>query len=233
MRTKLVPLLMFGACLATLLPVASAQDYDAYGEVDVSASQGEEGGMPDTARARQMVEEVRATMAHEPTPRECVVQALRYFRVTPEVLDELRTKARTRAIMPQLTGGYRLGDVSSVQFEQQTITQPRNNDLRFSRRDNAVTVNASWDLREAIFNGDMVQVYSLVGVQRDLILEVLRAYFARRQLALTVGLLPPDDPIALASLMLRIEEFTAVIDMLTGGWFGDQLASRAATSDGD
>ena len=143
MRTKLVPLLMFGACLATLLPVASAQDYDAYGEVDVSASQGEEGGMPDTARARQMVEEVRATMAHEPTPRECVVQALRYFRVTPEVLDELRTKARTRAIMPQLTGGYRLGDVSSVQFEQQTITQPRNNDLRFSRRDNAVTVNAS------------------------------------------------------------------------------------------
>jgi len=219
---------------ALLVPLgASAQwgaeprgSLDGTEEPRVDSGQGEEGGMMDAERARQMVDRVRASMSHEPTPRETVRAALRYFRVTPDVLDDLRSKARARAVMPTVTGSYRWGDADSNQFETQRITDPRDNSLQFARQDNNVNVSATWDFREAVFNGDQVQVYSLIGVQRDLMLEVLRAYFARRQLALTVALLPPDDPIALASLILRVEEFTAVLDMLTGGWFGDELEER-------
>jgi len=131
-----------------------------------------------------------------------------------------------RALLPVLTGGFRYNDTRTAQFEQQTITDPRDVNLNLNTRDNGFSVGLSWDLREAIFNGDQVQIYSLVGVQRDIMLEVLRAYFARRQLVLIAALRPPEDPVALAALELRIEEFTAIIDALTGEWFSRTVEAR-------
>lgn len=212
---------LFGAALGASLLLgaspAAAQDYEDYeGEGDYQ----EEGA---TAEARAAVARMRAIFAREPQPRETAIAALRYFRVHPEALDALRSKARLRALMPSIQGSYRYADATSAEISRQTPT-PVNTDQNFARRDDTASVNASWNLPELVFNGDVLQVYGLVGVQRDLMLEVLRAYFARRQLALTVELRPPADAIALASLVLRIDEFTATLDLLTGGWFGDRLA---------
>lgn len=181
---------------------------------------------PEIAAARARVAEVRARLSHEPTARETTRVALRFFRVHPDALDSLRSSARMRALLPVITGGFRYNDTRTAQFEQQTITDPRDVNLNLNTRDNGFSVGLSWDLREAIFNGDQIQIYSLVGIQRDIMLECLRAYFARRQLVLIAALRPPEDPIALAALELRIEEFTAVIDALTGEWFSRTVEAR-------
>ena len=181
---------------------------------------------PEIAAARARVAQVRARLSHEPTARETARIALRFFRVHPEAIDSLRSSSRLRALLPIVTGGFRYNDTRTGQFEQQTITDPRDVSLNLNTRDNGFSVGVSWDLREAIFNGDQIQVYSLVGVQRDIMLEVLRAYFARRQLVLIAALRPPEDPVAMAALELRIEEFTAIIDALTGEWFSRTVESR-------
>ena len=176
--------------------------------------------------ALRRVEELRASWQHEPTPNEAVQAALRNFRVHPEALDELRSNARLRAAAPILSAGYRRGGSRNSNLETRTITDPAVTNGVANYYDDTFNVGASWDTREAVFNGDQVQIYGLVGVQRDLMLEVLRAYFARRQLALTLQVRPPSDPLALAMLMLRVDEFTAVIDILTGGWFTRTVEER-------
>jgi hypothetical protein len=55
--------------------------------------------------------------------------------------------------------------------------------------------------------------------------QVVAAYHERRKLIVIkkLGLLPLPD---LVDLTLRIEELTALLDTLTGGWFGEELARR-------
>ena len=88
----------------------------------------------------------------------------------------------------------------------------------------ALSVGAVWDFRELVFNPAEVQVFGLIGVQRDIMLEATRTYYLRKQLVLRKLYKPPEDPMALAALDMRIDEFTALLDVLTGGWFSQQAS---------
>lgn len=156
--------------------------------------------------------------AAEPSSAEVVAEALRYFRVNPEAIDSIRTRAKTRALLPLVAAGYRYDDDKFVRLEMQAPEMIQN-DEDTNRRTNSLSVGAVWDLRELVFNPSEVQVYGLVGVQRDIILEVTRNYFLRKQLLLLRKTKPPEDPVSAATLDLRIDEYTALLDVLTGGWF--------------
>ena len=73
-----------------------------------------------------------------------------------------------------------------------------------------------WDLRELVFNPAEVQVFGLIGVQRDIMIEATRTYYLRKQLILRKLYKPPQDPMAAQALDMRIDEFTALLDVLTG-----------------
>lgn len=154
----------------------------------------------------------------EPPVADVVAEALRYFRLHPEAVDAVRSAAHTRALLPLVAGGFRYDDDKFVRFEEQTPTPVQNNE-NTNRHTNSYSVGAVWDLRELVFNPAEVQVYGLVGIQRDLMLEVTRTYFLRKQLILLRTQKPPEDAVTAATLDLRIEEYTAVLDTLTGGWF--------------
>jgi hypothetical protein len=175
--------------------------------------------------ARRGVAAVQEEWRHEPTAAETVRAALRYFEVEPSDLQALRRDARLRGLLPTLGGNYTYRDDRTASFEAITPT-PQNTDLSGEVVINTIGAGIQWDPRDLVFHPDQVNIYGLIGVQRDLMLEVLRAYFARRQLAMTIMLRPPEDPIAMASLVLRVEEFTAVLDMMTGEWFSQSLAQR-------
>lgn len=199
-RTSIV---MAAVALAALMPVA-----------------------PASAQGADEVERARAQLAHEPTVAETTRVSLRYFRVDPESFDGLRRTARTRAILPLIAGGYRYDDNEFARQEDQSIFQPRQNIENTNTVNHTATVGAIWDLRQLVFNPAEVQVYGLIGVQRDLMLEVTRTYYLRRQLLLRLLLRPPDDALARAALELRIDEFTAILDVLTDGWFSEESERR-------
>ncbi|MCA9582622.1 MAG: hypothetical protein KC416_12565, partial [Myxococcales bacterium] len=166
----------------------------------------------------------------EPTAAETVRKALEYFRVSPEAFDHLRSAAQSRAILPTIATGYRFYDLDIDQGEIQAGTGAYTQDGNRNDRYNSITVGAIWDFRQLVFNPAEVQVYGLVGVQRDVMLEVVRTFFLRRQLVLRLALQPPQEPLARASLELRIDEFTAILDVLTGAWFSEESTRRRERS---
>jgi len=183
---------------------------------------------PSAARAQATgsLEGARARLEFEPTVAETMHAALRYFRVDPDNFDSLRTSARTRALLPTLAAGYRFDDDRYARQEDQTISTPLRWDEQTNSRVNTISVGAVWDLRELVFNPAEVQVYGLIGVQRNIMLETTRVYYLRRQLFVRFLLGPPEDPIAREALVLRIDEFTAQLDVMTGGWFSETTNDR-------
>jgi len=174
------------------------------------------------------VRRARAVLDQEPPVDAVVRTALEYFRVQPETMDGLRAAARIRGVLPLIAAGYAYDDDRLARGETSTgdMTNNFRADEDTNQKRNAVTVGAIWDLRQLVFNPAEVQVYGLIGVQRDMMLEVTRVYFLRRQLYMRMLLKPPDDPIAREALQLRIDEFTSLLDVLTGGWFSKANASR-------
>lgn len=177
------------------------------------------------AQSADAIARAKAKFAQEPAVAEVVEVSLRYFRVHPEVLDSLRTKAKTRALLPLLATGYRFDDDTFTRFEQQRVQNNVDIDEDTAQRTHAISVGAVWDLRELVFNPAEVQVFGLIGVQRDLMIEATRTYYLRKQLILRKLYKPPTDPMAAQALDMRIDEFTALLDVLTGGWFSKQTSN--------
>ena len=181
------------------------------------------GPLTGEANPDQKIAKAKARLNAEPKVDVVVRKALAYFRVEPKAMDSLRTKARVRGLLPNLAVGYRFDqdEYASVSSQKPTPLDQTEDNKTFM---NAVTVGAVWDLRQLVFNPAEIQVYGMIGVQRDLMLEVTRVYFLRRQLNLRQLLRPPEDPIAKEALQLRIDEFTSLLDVLTGGWFTQAIA---------
>jgi len=179
----------------------------------------------------------RQQMRHEPTVAQTVRVCLEYFRVDPDNFDGLRTAAKTRALLPTLAGGYAYSDERFARVEDTLpgggpAINPRNTE-DWNEGTHLFTIGAIFDLRELVFNASEVQVYGLIGVQRDLMLEVTRTYYLRRQLLLRLLLRPPEDPLAYAALEMRVDEFTAILDVLTDGWFSAETDARRSGGGGD
>jgi hypothetical protein len=164
---------------------------------------------------------------NEPPVSQVVQESLKYFRVHPEAIDSIRSASHSRAFLPLIATGYRYDNSQFARFEEQMITDPRQNNENTNTKANAASVGAVWDFRELVFNPAEVQIYGLVAIQRDILLEVTRTYYLRRQLILLKLSKPAEDANAAATLDLRIEEFTATLDVLTGGWFTRAIAQGA------
>jgi hypothetical protein len=172
---------------------------------------------------------LRETLKREPKAPDVVKMALDYYRVSPAAMDSVRSAARTRALMPVLSGFVTYDSVGSASASATTITNPANVVVNNAQSITAINGGLAWDFRELIFNPTEVQTYAVVPMQRDIMLEVVRTYYLRRQLQIRLALKPPADPLALATLELRVEEYTGILTSMTGGSFL-RVASAATTT---
>lgn len=193
---------------------------------------GEPASEPSEAGGGRSLEAARERTKFEPPVSETMQAALRYFRVDPQNFDRLRRTANTRALLPTFAAGFRLDDTTFDRFEEQQRSNPRINEERRDTQTNTISIGAVWDFRELVFNPAEVQVYGLIGVQRDLMLETTRIYYLRKQLFVRFLNSPPQDPLAREALLLRVDEFTALLDVLTGGWFSSTTDKRMRQSRG-
>jgi hypothetical protein len=169
------------------------------------------------ARANAQVD--MPARSSEPSAAQVVQAALRYFRIHPEALDGLRSAAHARGIVPTLSTSYHFDDWRFIQVEDLTGFQPHHTDSNWNQQNNSANVELAWDLGNLVFNPDEMQVFGIIMTQQQVMVQVTQTYFARRQLMLRLSRSPPEDPVARDSLQLRIDEFTAQLDILTGGWF--------------
>lgn len=171
------------------------------------------------AHADDALTRLRDTLKREPKAPDVVKMALDFYRISPDAMESVRSSARSRALLPVISGFAGYNTAGSASSSAQTITNPQNVVLNGAANSLVFTGGISFDLRELVFNPAEIQTYGVVPMQKDITLEVVRTYYLRRQLQIRLALKPPSDPLALATLELRVEEYTALINAMTGGSF--------------
>ena len=201
---------------------------------EAAPSEGGEGAAPaappppDPAKLRAL----KLSFEREPTVKEVQVASLRFFQVHPNRVKAYRTGAMLKALVPDLEVGANaergLNDWQMTDYLYKAVfpikESEANNHTTYS-----VNLRAHWSLDRLVFNAEVLDVTSLVGVQEGLLREVTSLYFTRRRLMTFLKLNPPQDPGERITESIRLEEITANLDALTGGYFTDELRKRLGT----
>jgi hypothetical protein len=183
---------------------------------------------------QDVAERVLTKFAGEPSIREVQIAALDYARAHPEIVDSWRLRSRAAALLPRFRTrfDYHLDD------DLRTRTNTEATEAVVITKDDDVSyrtqVQGDWDLDRLVFNPQELAV-AREGVRlanlRDRVLdETTRRYYERRRLQVDLELSPPRDLADRIRKELRVQELTADLDSLTGGWFSKKLesAGRAA-----
>lgn len=174
-----------------------------------------------------VAQKVLSKFAGEPSIREVQKATLDYVEAAPDVIDSWKWRSRTAALLPE----FRTRFDYEIDDDQRTRTNNEATEAIVVTSDNDVgyeiQVQGQWDLDRLLFDPQELAV-AREGVRlanlRDRVLdEVTRRYYERRRLQVDLELTPPRDLADRIRKELRVQELTADIDSLTGGWFSNKL----------
>lgn len=154
----------------------------------------------------------------EPTVKELHKAAIEYAQVIdPRRIENLRKQARVKAILPKLNLDY---DRTITSYSNATTT-------RFEVGPADWGVSLSWNLSDIIWSEQQrlidSQVRLMVTLRNDILDEVNKLYFERRKVKIELAHLSLQDSKKIWEKKLRLEELTASLDALTGGYFSQHL----------
>ena len=180
----------------------------------------EEFGETEPPSARELL----GNFSHEPTIAQVQEVAIRYAEVHPEKIKRWRRQAALQALLPSVNMG--MDHDTSFDIHVDEGSYPNFQTIRTKDRDAGFDVSINWDLGELIWNDDQtsIDVRSKLTTQLrdDIVDEVTRTYFERRRIQIALLTKPPTDQQTSLEKELGIQELTALIDGLTGGYFSRQ-----------
>jgi hypothetical protein len=184
---------------------------------------------PRPARADDEVDRFLKRFDNEPTVRETQKAAIQYYNVSADSIASLRSRTRTKALVPGLSIGF-TNSISSyssalddIIFREQGIAKFEDQTADFR----GISASASWSLDRLVFNAEELDVMALIGIQDGIQREVTALYYVRRRLQIELELNPPTTLDGRLSSRLRLEELTGLLDAYTGGFFSKTAARRS------
>ncbi len=161
----------------------------------------------------------------EPSVQQVQRVAMAYAEVGPEKIRRWRGLARWSAFVPSFTLGLNQDrDANIVSSTSAGLTKFTAGPDHNSRK---VDFGFTWHLADFIWNPDQtsIDVRSRLTTQlrQDTLEEVTRLYFERKRLLAEFEAQPIEDPTLRKERGLRVQELTAYLDALTGGWFSEHL----------
>lgn len=164
---------------------------------------------------------------NEPQIIELQEAAMRYAEVHPEKIIAWRQAAARRAWLPSLGVGHDLGSDQTVDIDRGGTNDADHFIQGPEEQDQQWSVDVSWDLGDLIWSGDQTTIDNrsklMVQLRDELLTQLNNLYFSRRRLQVArlvengKGLQEEIDR------NLQIDEYTAGIDALTGGYFSKKL----------
>lgn len=204
----------------------TAADVSAQTARSTSANVSPPSGAP-AADADARISRALASLNREPAIGLVQTRALRYFALHPDKIAELRAQASDRHAAPELRVAYtaQINDTNEdyVGSGAALAGQRASNDT--SGLGHIATAELTWDFPKFVFDPSVLDTYDLTHAQIDLIKDITRIYFERREKLVTLLVEPPTEVQALARLRAEIDERTALLDAMTGGWFGRALTA--------
>ena len=170
-------------------------------------------------------EEVLARFAHEPIVQDVQDAAVRYYMVHPEYIKDLRSRSLLKALVPQLSGEFNntIGNVNRVMDDGLYPLFPFKEDERTNTDSMGFRVGAVWTLDRLVFNAELLDVQSLIGILDGVVREVTTIYYIRRRLQIDMILRPPPDLATRISQRIRVEELTGLLDAMTGSFMTNKV----------
>ena len=163
---------------------------------------------------------------NEPCIREVQNAAIEYAEVHPDKIKEWRKSADKKALLPNVSVG--LDRYVTDYWHWDSGTSP--DTLQKGKDAVSWDVTMTWDMGELIWNNDQTSIDTrsklMVELRDDIMNEITRTYFERRRLQIEMITSPPNDLKVSLEKELRLQELTADIDSLTGGYFSNQLEDR-------
>lgn len=196
--------------------------------------------MPEhTARAYPNPEAVLAEFAHEPTIQQVHAWANHYAESSPRRVRRWLRQSVSFAALPQVQLEYQLRNDWDQGFDYLNAegTGLLPSDEPFPVRSDAdqgqaqsYRVRLVWDLDELVMSSERIRVINeaqdIVKLRERVLGEATRLYFERRRLQVEGLLAPRADMMSRVQEELRILEFTAGLDALTGGAFSGATPTR-------
>jgi len=184
------------------------------------------------AMKRDELENTQKVFKDEPSIQEIQKQAMKYAEVQPEKIEAWRKAAAKSAWLPKLSMGVN-GDKNLTTGDSVWGSYTSGGQVYIGPDDKTFydnfgwDISLSWDLGDLIWNSDQTSIDSrsklMVELREDILDEVTRLYFERRRLQTELLISPPEEASERLDKTLRLEELTASIDALTGGYLTQQL----------
>jgi len=207
---------------------AKSLTIDEKGKVWVATNKGlyrssEELSLDSLRKANSEENQVLRLFENEPGIREVQEIAVKYAEVHPDKINDWRKRAEKKALLPNLSVGL---DRYVTDYYHWDAGQ--NPDV-MQKGDDVVSwdVTMTWNLGELIWNDDQTSIDTrsrlMVQLRDDILDEITRTYFERRRLQIEGYLSPPGDLKLKLEKGLRVQELTADLDALTGGYFSKRI----------
>lgn len=178
------------------------------------------------------IRKLKLRFEKEPTVQEVQQAALKFFKVHPNMVRGYRRGASWKALMPDVEVTFNhensLNDRTLIDaiYAQSPLFRDGKEFEDTKRTGYTLGVKAHWSFDRLIFNAEVLDVTSLVGVMEGLLREITSLYYTRRRLMTIMSLNPPQDPGEKITESIRLDEIAANVDALTGGYFGREIKRR-------
>lgn len=185
---------------------------------------------PLTAPAASLlpVSPVTAALSSEPTIAQIQQAAIHYAEVSPDKIKSWRESAARKAWLPTVSFDTDIGEDQNVDIDRGGTNDPDKFIIGPKESTFDWSVGVSWDLGDLIWNDDQTSIdvrsRLMVELRNDILNDVTHLYFERRRAQLELAGLPSDVPRLKIEKELKVQELTAQIDALTGGYLSRHLS---------
>ena len=168
----------------------------------------------------------------EPSYKEVQDKAVEYAEVHPHKIASWRRAAMAQALLPKFA--FSIDRDSSKNLHWDAGANPDTWVIGPEEEDTGWDITCSWDFSELIWNDDQTNIdvrsRLMVQLRDDVLDEVTHLYFERRKLQIELAQSPPQNAARYLEKEVRLQELTAGIDAMTGGWFSREIERRKLAS---
>jgi len=191
-----------------------------YPKPELKLSPGSSGEVPS-------LQNIQEHFNHEPTVMEIQQAAVHYAEVYPEKIEAWRQAAMRKAMLPTVSLTADQGVDHNVDIDRGGTGDPDRFITGPSETNRDWHMGVSWDLGDLIWNDDQTSIDTrsklMVELRGDILNEVTHLYFERRRLQVECLIFPPKELPLQIEKDLKLQELTADIDALTGGFLSARL----------
>ncbi|OGW90044.1 MAG: hypothetical protein A3A73_03815 [Omnitrophica bacterium RIFCSPLOWO2_01_FULL_50_24] len=168
----------------------------------------------------------------EPAIQTVQKKAIGYANVGNWKIRRWQWGSRLRALVPSISVGKNFSVSNNVDLDRGSTSEPDAFIIGPVDQSKDWDVDLDWNLSDLIWNSSQTSIDSreklMVELRDDLLSEVARLYYERRRAQAEFVLATPQTLLERVTALLRIDELTANLDGLTGGYMSKELSQLYA-----